>query len=90
MQVPIKFTGVSFSLVTSQAVNAIGPVTWNSGADWISATFTGSVLINDDGIVMDITANLVERDGPSGANSEPSAALLFGVGTVVIGARRRR
>ncbi len=76
--------GAPFSFVTSEIVNDIGPIAWNSGADFISASFSGSTPLNLTGIVMDLQIDLVAQGVP-----EPATLTMLALGLAGLGMSRK-
>lgn len=79
--------GSLFSISTSEAVNALGPIIWNYGADWVSASFAGSVDVFSfpSSTILEIRADLVPAGVP-----EPATFALLGFGILGLGVARRR
>ena len=71
--------GTAWSIVTSEFTNNLGSVIWDFGADFITASFSGDVSPVGSGVVLDIQAELVINPIP-----EPSSALLFCIGALVV------
>lgn len=81
--------GSSFDIITSESVNAIGPVVWDYGVDFISATFTGSIYLDTiySGVVLDIEAELVPQSVPEPA---PISLMILGLAGIMLAKYKSR